>query len=197
MNIEEIAGQLARVGYVVLAKPLLEPLSTLLLARCQDDGHARFHAAAIGRGRAKRQIGSVRGDVVSWLDETHSTDQAYLAWMEELRSGLNAALFLGLFDFECHYAIYDAGAGYARHSDVLSGTKNRILSTVLYLNENWQAVDGGELCLFEPEGDTIIASVSPSFGKMIIFLSDAFPHEVLIAHSKRRSIAGWFRAREA
>lgn len=197
MNIEEIAGELARDGYVVLAKPLLESLSALLLARCQDDGHARFHAAAIGRGQAKRQIGSVRGDVISWLDDSNSADQAYLAWMEELRSGLNAALFLGLFDFECHYAIYGAGAGYARHSDVLKGTKNRILSTVLYLNEDWQPLHGGELCLYAPEGDTVIATVNPSFGKMIIFLSDAFPHEVLIAHRKRRSIAGWFRAREA
>jgi len=197
MNIEEIAGQLARVGYIVLAQPLLEPLSALLLARCQDNGDSRFHAAGIGRGQARRQIDSIRGDAISWLDDTHCIDQAYLTWMEELRSGLNSALFLGLFDYECHYAIYGAGAGYAKHSDVLNGTKNRILSTVLYLNEDWQVDDGGELRLFEPEGDTIIATINPTFGKMIIFLSDSFPHEVLIAHNKRRSIAGWFRAREA
>ena len=177
-------------------KPLLEKLSTLLFARCQDNDHARFQAAQIGRGLAKKQIASIRGDVISWLDDTDSADRAYLAWMEKLRIGLNAALYLGLFDYECHYAIYGAGAGYAKHSDVSTGKKNRILSTVLYLNDDWQARDGGELVLFEPSGDTVIATVSPTFGTMIIFLSELFPHEVLIAHNKRRSIAGWFRVRE-
>jgi len=57
--------------------------------------------------------------------------------MEALRFGLNSALFLGLFDFECHYAIYGAGTGYAKHSDVLQVARNRILLTVFYLNEDW------------------------------------------------------------
>jgi len=196
MNIAAIAQQLERCGYIVLDKPLLETLSRLLFARCQDDGPLRFQAAQVGRGAAKKQIDSIRGDVISWLDATESTDQAYLAWMEKLRIGLNAVLYLGLFDYECHYAIYGAGAGYAKHSDVLSGKKNRILSTVFYLNEDWQAPDGGELVLFEPAGKTVIATVNPTFGTMIIFLSESFPHEVLIAHNKRRSIAGWFRVRE-
>ena len=114
--------------------------------------------------------------------------------MEKLRLGLNAALYLGLFDYECHYAIYGAGDGYAKHSDVLNGKRNRILTTVLYLNEDWHTRDRGELVLFEPAGDGVIATVNPTFGKMIIFLSDSFPHEVLISHNTRRSIAGWFRA---
>jgi SM-20-related protein len=196
MNIANIAEQLADTGYIVLDQPLLASLSTRLLARCQDDGHVRFQAARIGRGREKQQIHSIRGDVISWLDETDTTDHAYLDWMELLRSGLNEALFLGLFDYECHYAIYGAGTGYAKHSDVLNGNKNRILSTVYYLNEDWQASDGGELVLFEPTGDTAIATVNPTFGTMIIFLSESVPHEVLMAHTKRRSIAGWFRVRE-
>lgn len=196
MKIAEIAQQLAHSGYIVLDKPLLAQLSSSLLVRCQDDDPVRFQAAQIGRGQAKKQIHSIRGDVISWLDNTDTTDQAYLAWMELLRSGLNEALFLGLFDYECHYAIYAAGSGYAKHSDVLNGNKNRILSTVYYLNEDWQPSDGGELVLFGPSGDAVIATVNPTFGTMIIFLSESFPHEVLMAHSKRRSIAGWFRVRE-
>ena len=196
MNIAAIADQLTQVGYIVLDKPLLESLSSRLLARCQDDARQNFHAAQIGRGRAKKQIGAIRGDVISWLDDTDTTDHAYLRWMESLRTGLNAALYLGLFDYECHYAIYGAGAGYARHSDALSGKRNRILSTVFYLNEDWQARDGGELVLFKPDDDAVIATVNPTFGKMIIFLSESFPHQVLAAHSKRRSIAGWFRVRD-
>jgi SM-20-related protein len=80
---------------------------------------------------------------------------------------------------------------------VLVGKRNRILSTVLYLNEDWQACDGGELVVYESTGKSIIATVNPTFGRMIIFLSDAFPHEVLVSHKTRRSIAGWFRASDS
>ena len=98
-----------------------------------------------------------------------------------------------MFDYECHYAIYGAGAGYAKHSDVLNGKKNRILSTVFYLNEHWQNSDGGELALYDPTGDTVIATLNPTFGTMILFLSESFPHEVRLSRNTRRSIAGWFR----
>jgi len=194
MNIAEIAEHLEHTGYIVLDKPLLDKLSAQLFTRCHDDDPARFKAAHVGRGAAKTKIHSIRGDVINWLDETNNSDQAYLACMEKLRLGLNAVLYLGLFDYECHYAIYGAGDGYAKHSDVLNGKRNRILTTVLYLNEDWHTRDGGELVLFEPAGDAVIATVNPTFGKMIIFLSDSFPHEVLISHNTRRSIAGWFRA---
>jgi SM-20-related protein len=197
MIIEEIAEHLSRVGYIVLENPLQKTLVDSLLARCQDNDPLRFKAAQIGRGATNKHLSPLRGDVISWLDDSNSTDHAYLIWMEALRSGLNSALFLGLFDYECHYAIYGAGTGYAKHSDVLHGTRNRVVSTVFYLNENWQSGDGGELRLFEPSGETAIATLSPSFGTMIIFLSESFPHEVLIAHNKRRSITGWFRVRES
>lgn len=197
MNIEEIAEHLTRVGYIVLDDPLKKALSDLLFIRCQDDDPLRFKAAQIGRGAANKHLSPLRGDVISWLDDSNSTDHAYLAWMEALRSGLNAALFLGLFDYECHYAIYGAGTSYAKHSDVLQGARNRVVSTVFYLNENWQSGDGGELRLFEPNGEATIATLNPNFGTMIIFLSESFPHEVLMAHNKRRSITGWFRVRES
>lgn len=195
IDIEEIAQRLNKDGYIVLENPLQQNLSALLFGRCHDDGPARFHAAQVGRGLAKRQDSQIRGDTIRWLDDDNQTDHAYLVWIEKLRLGLNALLFLGLFDFESHYAIYATGSGYAKHSDVLNGSKNRILSTVLYLNEDWRAEDGGELRLFEPLGQRVIETVIPTFGKMIIFLSDSFPHEVLMAHRQRRSIAGWFRGR--
>jgi SM-20-related protein len=198
MHIAEIADQLEHTGYIILENPLLDNLSAQLFIRCHDDAAPSiFHAAHVGRGTSKKLIRSLRGDVINWLDASNSIDQAYLLWMEELRLGLNAALYLGLFDFECHYAVYGAGDGYAKHSDVLVGKRNRILSTVLYLNEDWQACDGGELVVYESTGKSIIATVNPTFGRMIIFLSDAFPHEVLVSHKTRRSIAGWFRASDS
>lgn len=196
MNIEAIARHLAEVGYVVLDQPLARSQSAQLSSRCQDAERPRFQPARIGRGAERQQLEAIRGDVISWLDDGVGIDHAYLAWMEKLRNGLNEALYLGLFDYECHYAIYREGAGYARHSDVLIGRRNRVLSTVFYLNEDWQLSDGGELVLFAPEGDAIIETVTPTFGKMIMFLSGSFPHAVLTARKQRRSIAGWFRGRD-
>lgn len=194
-SIERIAQQLETVGYIVLEDPQLSTLARRLLGRCQNDEGSRFHPAGIGRGAANRRIDRVRGDQISWFDATDRTDRAYLAWMEELRRGLNAALFLGLFDYECHYAIYGAGAGYAKHTDILHGARNRILSTVFYLNEGWQDGDGGQLRLFDSAGEGVLATIPPEFGTMVLFLSEVFPHQVLTATRQRRSIAGWFRGR--
>ncbi len=192
MDIAKISYQLEHSGYIVLAKPLVAELLADLFRRCHDDDSSRFHAAQVGRGTGK-QLSTIRGDVIDWLDEANVTDQAYLACMEKLRLGLNESLFLGLFDYESHYAIYGKGDGYAKHSDVLQGQKNRILTTVLYLNEDWHTRDGGELVVFESTGKSVVTTVSPTFGTMIIFLSESFPHEVLLSHATRRSIAGWFR----
>lgn len=193
MDIANIAQQLERTGYIVLDCPLQEKLSSPLFSRCHDDDTNRFQAANIGRGMKMRQTRSIRGDIISWLDVENSIDSAYLNWMEKLRTGLNSILFLGLFDYECHYAIYNSGTAYARHSDVLTGNKNRVLSTVLYLNESWQPCDGGELILYEHTSETMIATITPTFGKMILFLSESFPHEVLLSCNTRRSLTGWFR----
>lgn len=194
MDIAKISTQLEHAGYIVLTHALEDALLAKLCARCHDDALSRFQPAHIGRGAAK-QRSAIRGDVIDWLDETNPTDQAYLACMEKLRLDLNESLFLGLFDYECHYAIYEKGNGYAKHSDVLQGQKNRILTTVLYLNEDWHAADGGELVVFDATGQSITTIVKPTLGTMIVFLSELFPHEVLPSHTTRRSIAGWFRVR--
>jgi len=79
MNIEEIAEQLEHTGYIVLDNPLPDILTTQLFTRCQDDDRTRFHAAHIGRGTDKKQVNAIRGDVIDWLDDANSIDQAYLA----------------------------------------------------------------------------------------------------------------------
>ncbi len=195
LPIGAIADALERDGFVVLPDPVEPGLLAGLCARCHDEAPDRFHAAQIGRGGALHADRAIRGDVISWLDGADAVDHAWLAAMEALRLGLNEALCLGLFDYEAHYAVYGAGAGYARHSDVLRSGRPRILTTVLYLNEGWRPGDGGELQLFHPEEPLAFASVLPTRGRMIVFLSDRFPHEVLVSHTSRYSLAGWFRGR--
>lgn len=142
---DKIADALEQTGYIVLENALDAGLLEGLLSRCQDDGSARFVASHVGRGAAKQQIETLRGDVISWIEPGDTIDTAFLECMETLRRELNARLFLGMFDYESHYAIYSNGYGYAKHSDVLQGKKNRILTTVLYLNKDWQPENGGEL----------------------------------------------------
>jgi len=48
--------------------------------------------------------------------------------------------------------------------------------------------------LSEPSiSENTIASITPSLGTIVVFLSEEFPHEVLPAKSDRYSITGWFR----
>ncbi len=193
MDINLIAKSLEQTGYIVLEQALPQTILDKLLHRCKIDDTNRFNTAHVGRGNDKRLLPNLRGDVISWLDEQDIDDQTFLAAMDKLRQELNARLYLGLFDYECHYAIYESGTGYAKHLDVLHGKKNRILSTVLYLNENWQQDDGGELDVYDENGSNILTTVAPRFGTLIIFLSEHFPHEVRCSNITRRSIAGWFR----
>ena len=158
----------------------------------------RFHAAGIGR-EAECQP-AVRGDEILWLEEQSNwaAEGAHLLRDEfsRLREAINAETFLGLQDFEGHYAVYPPGARYTRHVDRFKHDSRRVVSLVLYLNEDWGPADGGELCLYRDMADRQAAvRVAPQGGTLVCFLSDAVPHEVLQALRPRLSLTGWFRRR--
>ena len=98
-----------------------------------------------------------------------------------------------MFSFESHFAHYAEGDFYKRHLDAFRGECNRVLSVVVYLNQNWQPDDGGELVIQVSDIEEDVIKVTPAFGTMVVFLSEQFPHEVLPARCDRYSIAGWFR----
>lgn len=156
-----------------------------------DDGD--FVRAGIGRENDHHVNRFVRGDWVYWPAPDEPGVAAYLEFMESLRLQLNRRLFLGLFDYECHFACYPVGARYLRHVDAFRGDTNRVLSTVLYLNPDWSVDDGGELLLYRGNDCDPFESVSPAFGTLVVFLSEEFPHEVLPALRPRYSLTGWFR----
>src|SRR5690606_5897815 len=109
-----------------------------------------FTPAAVGRQAGLTHDPDIRGDAICWLDDTTcaTPGQDFLAWTDSLRRELNRYFFLSLRGQEFHFARYEPGRGYARHMDQHSGTSARKVSLVLYLNEDWQADDGGELCLY-------------------------------------------------
>ena len=109
-----------------------------------------------------------------------------------LREYLNRELFLGLSYYESHFAIYDKGDFYEKHLDAFANSKNRVVTTVYYLNDNWKEGDGGELVLYNLN-DEKIQTLNPIENTLVVFMSEKFPHEVLPVNKRRRSIAGWFR----
>lgn len=149
--------------------------------------------AGIGRHQSHHNNERIRTDKTRWLDGTTAPQQAYLALMADLQQQLNRQLFMGLKDYECHYARYDDGDFYKKHLDAFRGRGNRRVTTVLYLNDGWQPDHGGELLIYPEKGGEPLYQVMPEGGTLVCFLSECFPHEVLPARRPRLSIAGWFR----
>ncbi|GHA10265.1 2OG-Fe(II) oxygenase [Oceanisphaera arctica] len=149
--------------------------------------------AAIGRERLQQTNEQIRTDKTRWLEGDTPIQRCYQAQMAELQLQLNRQLFMGLKDYECHYALYQVGDFYKKHLDAFRGRGNRRLTTVLYLNDDWQTTDGGELLIYPTRGKAVMHRVLPQAGTLVCFLSEDFPHEVLPATRDRLSIAGWFR----
>lgn len=157
-------------------------------------GAGAFAPAQVGRAQGRQRAGSIRGDRSCWLAGDMVAGGAYLRWMDGLRLRLNRELFLGLDEFEAHYAHYPAGAFYRRHVDRHRDSNARVVSAVFYLNAGWGERDGGELVLHGAD-DVHLLTLAPRGGTLVLFMSADMPHEVLPAQRERWSIAGWFRTR--
>lgn len=197
--IDEIADTLAQQGFIHLQHFLPEWLADQLMHEAKRLVTIEFKPAGIGRNNSQQVNSQVRTDSTLWLSGNSITQQTYLDYMEQLRVGLNRRLFMGLFDFECHYSHYSTGDFYQRHLDAFKGDtfqarSNRVLSTVFYLNSDWSQGDGGELLLYADKQVSPLLIVPPVLNSCMIFLSDTFPHEVLTSKCDRYSIAGWYRA---
>lgn len=158
-----------------------------------------FRHAGVGRGRGWRLRPEIRNDRVHWIDPPGASrgERRYLEAMEALRLGLNRELLLGLFSFEAHYALYPPGARYHTHLDRFAGASHRILSVVFYLNETWSEAEGGALRLYLDAPDAAPwRDVLPLGGRLVLFDSGRFHHEVQPATRARRSLVGWFTRRE-
>jgi SM-20-related protein len=191
---EQIAHDLHLHGVSIQQLNEQEPALIALVERLNLLSQSDFHKAGIGRNEDHIKADNVRRDKIHWLDVSDPHESLFLSYMQDLKTYLNRRLFMGLFSYECHFAHYDQGAFYKKHVDAFKGEANRILSTVLYLNPDWQQGDGGELVVYDPDNtDQVLNVVSPSFGTLVTFLSEDFPHEVLPAQKARYSIAGWFR----
>jgi SM-20-related protein len=198
---DAITNGLADRGFAVVPGFLARKSVTAL----RGDGMRRraageFHAASIGRSGTAECDASIRGDSICWLHEGAPTapERALFAQLEALCVALNGALFLGISEFEAHYACYPPGAGYVRHVDRFRDDAARVISLVLYLNDDWRDTDGGALRIYATrDANTPTCELPPSGGTLVAMRSDTLPHEVLPAITERWSIAGWLRRRPA
>ncbi len=142
-----------------------------------------------------------------------SGETVYIGWMKKAQNPLYSAIFHRCIISKVAESTFLYGLSHARDAsgDLSSGRwvskafgsiqrrqsqqlNTRKLSSILYLNQNWQASDGGELRLYVNDDEWL--NISPIGGRLVLFLSDQFWHEVLPAKRERLSLTGWFRTRE-
>ncbi|MDD0996138.1 MULTISPECIES: 2OG-Fe(II) oxygenase [Pseudomonas] len=170
-------------------------LTRALAAECRKRAaEGELAPAAVGRGLTSEVREGIRGDHIQWIEpgQAEACD-SYLGLMDSLREAMNRGLFLGLEDFESHFALYPPGAFYLRHVDRFRDDDRRMVSAVVYLNDAWLPEHGGQLRMYLDESAQY--DVVPVGGCLVVFLSGEVPHEVLPATRERLSLTGWFRRR--
>lgn len=183
-------------------------ISALRHLAIQRDQQGQMHQA--GTSKAAITNPQVRGDRIAWLeaDDPDPALQAYFSLMAEVQQMANRHLMMGLDSYETHFALYPAGShGYATHidqfrqQDMHTQSNIRSLTAIIYLNEHWPADAGGALRLYldehtqTPAADARHLDILPVGGRMVLFLSARYWHQVLPASQARVSVTGWFRTR--
>jgi len=188
---ESWMDELATNDYVVIDDFLKErPLSLLIAFFDKKIQQNQFSKAAIGSTGNELLIREIRGDYTYWLDQKMDVSlQSIFEILEETKSILNRMCYLSLSHFEFHLAHYPIGSFYKKHLDQFNHRNNRMISMIIYLNEDWNQGDGGELKVYpknkKPE------SISPLMNRCVLFKSDALLHEVLETNVGRKSLTGW------
>lgn len=182
---------LAEHDYVIIDEflpgGLIHEIRSFLFERLNEN---EFRKAGIGALSEYQVKSSVRGDYVYWLD--HARDKVLSELFDlinHIKSMISRLCYLSLSGYEFHLAHYPAGSFYKKHLDQFKDRGNRMITVIIYLNENWKTGDGGELKIYKRDGDTFL--VEPIGNRCIIFRSDALEHEVLLTNKSRYSLTGW------
>jgi len=198
VHFDPLLDAIADPGWITMPGFLSDTMARSLASECAvrwDEGE--FQRAGVGRGAGLAIREDIRRDHVLWLDRENA-GRAQTAWLDtidDLRVAMNRGLFLGLREYEGHFAIYPAGGFYKAHLDRHENTQARMITAILYLNDGWKPGDGGELKIWTTPGDKdgAFELVEPRLGTLVLFRAGDFWHEVLPANKTRMSITGWFR----
>lgn len=134
----------------------------------------------------------VRSDAIYWLDRRHNDqyENEFFDLMDDFVSHLNSTCYTGITGYEFHYALYEKGSFYKKHLDQFKNTDSRQYSLIMYLNDDWNEEDGGQLCVHHQNH---LQNISPNNGKSVFFKSSELEHEVLLTNKIRLSITGWLK----
>jgi SM-20-related protein len=196
---DEIIRLLNKQGWAISDSVI--PLSwhiSLLMQGWHLWERGQFEMGEIGRSASDARRPEVRGDMIYWIQPGSAlAGHPFFRWMAQFRQVLNERYDLGVRSQEFHFARYGEGRGYKKHIDQHRGSDHRKISIVLYLNLQWNPMQGGELCLYEPYNPNVeIRRVSPLGARLAVFLSGVIPHAVLPCRQTRWSLAGWLRTDE-
>lgn len=192
-----IDGILAE-GYGIADNFLMPEDVDALAKRLRERREAgQFRTAGIGN-QEKTIENTIRGDEILWLDAATATPEeaAFLSQIDDFVQYVNQTCYLGLREYEFHYALYPTGTFYKRHLDQFRSDSRRKLSVICYLNTDWQKTDGGQLALYLPNPDGGAEqqiAIEPIGGRLVCFESGRLEHEVLPATRERLSITGWLK----
>ncbi len=196
MNTDLLIHDLCNQGFHIIEN-LLEPIYCQILRTTAEAKYQQglFRGAKIGLKLGSQKNHTIRTDEILWLEENETNPgiQIFLTQIKYLYELFNQSLFLGLNEFETHFASYQPGTFYKKHIDQFAAQKTRKISFVYYLNQDWCSQDGGELKLYNQQ-DQLIQNVLPQENRLICFNSE-LPHEVALTHRPRYSITGWMKTR--
>lgn len=194
-TLDPLLDDLAEQGWAIATNALPADLTLELAKECRERANeGALQPAGVGRGSAHGVQEGVRGDHIQWLEPGQcAAGYRYLGMLDDLRGQLNQALYLGLEDYEGHFALYPPGTFYQKHLDRFRDDDRRAVSAVFYLNSDWLPEQGGALRLYLADGREL--DVLPEAGTLVLFLSADLAHEVLPATRERLSLTGWLRRR--
>ncbi|MBD8010546.1 MULTISPECIES: 2OG-Fe(II) oxygenase [Acinetobacter] len=185
-NVDQILDDLDQHGFSIVDDAYSSAYQHAVSQECLSHLN-EFRNAAIQNG----VVNNIRSDHILWLQPEFQISHLHIQTLQQFSQVLNRAFYLGIKDVEAHFACYNAGEFYALHRDNPQGKNGRMISSVYYLHEHWQADWGGELRLQDKNSQWHI--IQPQPNRMALFQSDLL-HEVLISKQQRLSITAWLRS---
>ncbi|MEZ4980470.1 MAG: 2OG-Fe(II) oxygenase [Saprospiraceae bacterium] len=198
--LDSLVDSLAENSYAVVDNFLSASEVEILRKHLLENYHSgEFKLAGIGNAANYNKDTTIRGDQIFWLDpETVSEDmQFFFDRINATISYLNRTCFLALQEYEFHFACYQPGSFFKRHLDAFKSDDSRKISIVVYLNEDWNEMDGGNIRLYldDETGASYSKDFYPIGGRMVCFRSDLIEHEVFPSGRPRLSVTGWLKTR--
>ena len=216
-SLDTIGKELESKNYCVLDNFLgKKGVATLRkeVSKIHSSGHLEISRLAGGRSGKNTTYShtAVRGDHVGWFDgeEPKLWPQGSLPRYFQKVDTLIAQLGSRVPQLaniahrsKAMVACYPGGgARYVRHCDNSCDTgrgdrcNGRRLTAIIYLNEGWSVLHGGELRLyapFAPKDKPPLCDVAPLCDRLVLFYADyRVPHEVLAAHCERLAVTCWY-----